>query len=61
MSTDIYRFTALHARIDRAIRDELKGRGPDGFRLFRLRRLRQAVKARLTHLFRSGLRAAPFG
>lgn len=56
MSHTIYRLTALHLHIDQAIRAELNRRMPDGLRLFRLRKLKQAIRTRLT---RSFVRTAP--
>lgn len=58
MSSAIYRYTALHQWVDRAIRFELGKRIPDALRLFRLRRFRAAVKSRLRGLARIPFRGA---
>lgn len=50
MSARTYRFTALHQSVDAAIRSELSRHAPDPFRLFRLRKLKSAIKARLQRL-----------
>ena len=53
MSSRTYRFTALHQSVDAAIYSELSRRSPDAFRLFRLRKLRGSIKARLKRLVRT--------
>ncbi len=58
MSSEVFRFTALHHNVDRAIRTELVKHVPDALRLFRLRRLRQSIKARLTRSFNRMMRTA---
>ena len=52
MSSRTYRFTALHQSVDAAIHSELSQRSPDPFRLFRLRKLKASIKARLKRLVR---------
>ncbi len=54
MNPIIYRLTAVHRRIDEEIRQELKRRLPDSMRLLRLKKLKLAVKDRLTALLRHG-------
>lgn len=50
MSKSFFRLTAIHRRLDDAIRRELNYRAPDSFRLLRLKKLRLAVKDRLYRL-----------
>jgi len=47
MTTLIYRLTLIHRKIDDEIRGELARRFPDSIKLFRLKRLRLAVKDRI--------------
>ena len=54
MSSATYRLTQTHRRLDDAITQELRRRLPDSLKLLRLKRLRLAVKDRLTALMRSG-------
>ena len=54
MSSATYRLTQTHRRLDDAITEELRRRLPDSLKLLRLKRLRLAVKDRLTALMRSG-------
>lgn len=54
MNAIVYRLTALHRKLDDAIRLEAGARSSDAFRLLRMKRLRLAVKRRL---FRHQLRA----
>ena len=52
MSSATYRLTQTHRRLDDAISEELRRRLPDSLKLLRLKRLRLAVKDRLTALMR---------
>lgn len=53
MSSATYRLTQIHRSLDDAISSEMSRRWPDSFRLLRLKKLRLAVKDRLTSLMRS--------
>jgi uncharacterized protein len=57
MSASTYRLTLVHRSLDEAIRRELKARRPDSLRLLRLKKLKLAVKDRLTGLMRRELAA----
>jgi hypothetical protein len=57
MNSIIYRLTVVHRRLDDEIRRELKIRFPDSFRLFRLKKLKLAVKDRLHGLVLKTARA----
>ena len=57
MSSATYRLTRIHHGIDDAILNEMRRRSPDSFKLLRLKKLRLAVKDRLTHLMRRALPA----
>ena len=48
MKTLIYRLMLIHRKIDDQIRGELARRFPDSIKLLRLKKLRLAVKDRLT-------------
>ena len=48
MSNSTYRLTRIHRSLDEAIRAELGRRLPDSLRLLRLKRMKLAVKDRLT-------------
>lgn len=52
MSSATYRLTQIHRSLDDAISMEASRRLPDTFKLLRLRKLRLAVKDRLTILMR---------
>ena len=52
MSSETYRLTAIHQNVDSAIRRETQRRIPDSMRLLRLKKLRLAVKDRLTTALR---------
>jgi hypothetical protein len=52
MSSATYRLTRIHRSLDDAIRMELKRKLPDSLRLLRLKKLRLAVKDRLTAMLR---------
>ena len=52
MSSEVYRLTATHQRLDEAIREEMRRRLPDSIRLLRLKKLKLAVKDRLAGLMR---------
>ena len=56
MSSATYRLTRIHRGIDDAISMEMRRLSPDSFKLLRLKKLRLAVKDRLTRLMR---RAVP--
>ena len=51
MNRLFYRLSTTHRMLDDEIRDEVKRRAPDTFRLQRLKKLRLQVKDRLTRLF----------
>ena len=57
MSSEVYRLTATHQRLDEAIRAEMSRRLPDSIRLLRLKKLKLAVKDRLAALMRQARRA----
>ena len=48
MKNLVYRLTSIHRKIDDEIRGELARRFPDSIKLLRLKKLRLAVKDRLT-------------
>lgn len=48
MNALIYRLTVVHRKLDDEIRRELKRRFPDSIRLLRLKKLRLAIKDRLS-------------
>ena len=50
MSSSTYRLTHIHRRLDEAISSEMGRRLPDSLKLLRLKKLRLAVKDRLTTL-----------
>jgi hypothetical protein len=52
MSSATYRLTRIHRSLDDAISQEMRRRLPDSLKLLRLKRLRLAVKDRLTALMR---------
>ncbi|HEX8126967.1 MAG TPA: DUF465 domain-containing protein [Allosphingosinicella sp.] len=52
MSSTAYRLTHIHRRLDEAITRETTRRLPDSIKLLRLKKLRLAVKDRLTALMR---------
>jgi hypothetical protein len=52
MSSATYRLTHIHRRLDEAIATETSRRLPDSLKLLRLKKLRLAVKDRLTALMR---------
>jgi len=57
MSAATYRLTLIHRKLDDAIRQEMKRRRPDDLRLLRLKKLKLAVKDRLSGLVRRGVPA----
>ena len=58
MSASTYRLTRIHSSLDEAIRSETKRRLPDSLRLLRLKKMKLAVKDRLTALMRKDMVAA---
>ena len=52
MSSTAYRLTHIHRRLDDEITREMTRRLPDSLKLLRLKKLRLAVKDRLTALMR---------
>ncbi|MCW1431737.1 YdcH family protein [Novosphingobium sp. JCM 18896] len=52
MSAAAFRLTNIHRRLDEAIKRESRAVLPDSFRILRLKKLRLAVKDRLTALMR---------
>lgn len=57
MSASTYRLTLIHRSLDDSIRQEMKRTMPDNFRLLRLKKMKLAVKDRLTALMRGKLPA----
>jgi hypothetical protein len=55
MSGILYRLSVVHRRLEDEIRRETKRKVPDQFRLLRLKKLRLAVKDRLTGHWRRAL------
>jgi len=58
MSASTYRLTAIHRSLDESIRKEMKRTLPDSLRLLRLKKMKLAVKDRLTALMRKDMVAA---
>ena len=58
MSSSTYRLTRIHSSLDEAIRKEARNRWPDSLRLLRLKKMKLAVKDRLTALMRREMAAA---
>ena len=58
MSASTYRLTRIHSSLDEAIRRETRNRWPDSLRLLRLKKMKLAVKDRLTALMRKDMVAA---
>ncbi|MBL0767358.1 DUF465 domain-containing protein [Sphingopyxis sp. XHP0097] len=52
MNPHIYHLSALHRRLDEAVRREARRRGGDPFRLLRLKKLKLAVRDRLSAIMR---------
>ena len=52
MSSATYRLTQIHRRLDDAITQEMRRLIPDSFKLLRMKKLRLAVKDRLTSAMR---------
>ncbi len=50
LNPNLYRLTLLHRQLDEAARREARRRGADPFRLLRLKKLKFAVKRRLSAL-----------
>ena len=48
MNAYIYRLSVVHHRLDEEIRSEIRRRFPDPIRLLRLKKLRLAVKDRMS-------------
>jgi uncharacterized protein len=57
MNAYIYRLSVVHRRLDEEIRREARARFPDAIKLLRLKKLRLAVKDRLTRRFRDAVPA----
>lgn len=53
----LYRLTQIHRQLDEAIRRESHRPASDRFRVLRLKKLKLAVKDRLTKVMRKPLRA----
>lgn len=58
MSSSTYRLTAIHRSLDESIRKEMRSRLPNSLRLLRLKKMKLAVKDRLTALMRRDMAAA---
>lgn len=54
MSPAIFNLLQYHQRLDGQIRAEFRGRQPDITRIQKLKKLKQAVKARLNHIAMRG-------
>ena len=54
MSPAIFNLLQYHQRLDRQIRAEFRSRQPDSIRIKRLKKLKQAVKAKLNHIAMRG-------
>jgi uncharacterized protein len=48
LSAILYRLSQIHRRLDEEIRRETRRRSPDAFRLLRMKKLKLAVKDRLS-------------
>jgi uncharacterized protein len=55
MSSTTYRLTQIHRSLDEAIRKEMCARVPSSLKLLRLKKMKLAVKDRLTALLRREL------
>lgn len=58
MSGMLYRLSVVHRRLEDEIRREADRKAPDQFRLLRLKKLRLAVKDRLSGQWRFALAAS---
>jgi hypothetical protein len=58
MNEYIYRLSVVHRRLDEEIRREIRTRFPDSIRLLRLKKLRLAVKYRMTQCMRPAQRTS---
>lgn len=58
MNEYIYRLSVVHRRLDEEIRREIRTRFPDFIRLLRLKKLRLAVKDRMTQCMRPAQRTS---
>jgi len=52
MTASTYRLTLIHRNLDEEIRREMGRRAPDSLRLLRMKKLKLAVKDRLSGLMR---------
>lgn len=57
MSSSTYRLMVIHRSLDESIHNEMKRKLPDSFRLLRLKKMKLAVKDRLSALMRRGVAA----
>jgi hypothetical protein len=57
MNAYIYRLSVVHRRLDEEIRREARASFPDAIKLLRLKKLRLAVKDRLSRRFRDAVPA----
>lgn len=57
MSSSTYRLTLIHRSLEDSIHKEMRRTRPDTFRLLRLKKMKLAVKDRLTALMRRELAA----
>lgn len=55
MSSSTYRLMHIHRSLDDSIRKEMGRKLPDSFRLLRLKKMKLAVKDRLTALMRRSI------
>ena len=53
MNAYIYRLSVVHRKLDEEIRREIRQRIPDSIKLLRLKKLRLAVKDRISERMRS--------
>ena len=58
MNEYIYRLSVVRRRLDEEIRREIRTRFPDSIRLLRLKKLRLAVKDRMTQCMRPAQRTS---
>ncbi|MFN3890692.1 MAG: DUF465 domain-containing protein [Beijerinckiaceae bacterium] len=60
MNAYVYRLSVIHRRLDEEIRREVRQRFPDSIRLLRLKKLRLAIKDRISERMRArGTQASP--
>lgn len=55
MSSSTYRLMRIHRSLDESIRKEMRRKLPDSFRLLRLKKMKLAVKDRLSSVMREAI------